>query len=503
MGEVILKAEDISKSFPGVRALDQVQFELRAGEVHALLGENGAGKSTLMKILSGVQQADSGTLTYKGQIVQFSSISDAQQKGISIIFQELNLVPHLSVAQNIFLGREPMTPFGILDEKTLNTRATAILDRLNLKIDPRIELRTLPISKQQMVEIAKALSQESEVLIMDEPTSALTEAEIDELFEVIHGLRAQGVGIVYISHRLEELEHIVDRISIFRDGKYISTDPYGKISMEEVVNRMVGRSLENKFPTRTNYPTKEVILSVKNLKRNGVLHGISFDLFRGEILGVAGLMGAGRTELARALFGADPVDHGEVALFGKRVHIHSPSDAIEQGLGYLSEDRKGQGLVIRMTVAENITMAKLSAVVSGGTVISHRKESEAAQKFVTALNIKTPSLAQKVNNLSGGNQQKVVIGKWLFCESKVLIFDEPTRGIDVGAKFAIYELMEKLAREGFGVMMISSELPEILGMTDRVLVMHQGHLAATLETRKTNQEEILTYASGINKGSTK
>ena len=501
MGDVIFKAQDISKTFPGVKALDRVQFELRTGEVHALLGENGAGKSTLMKILCGVQQADSGTLTYKGQVVRFSSINEAQEKGISIIFQELNLVPHLSVAQNIFLGREPLTSLGVLDEKTLNANASAILGRLNLSLDPRTILRTLPISKQQMVEIAKALSQESEVLIMDEPTSALTEAEIDELFEVIHGLRERGVGIIYISHRLEELQHIVDRISIFRDGKYISTDDYGKISMDEVVNRMVGRSLENKFPTRANQPTDEVILGVSNLSRKGVLDGISFDLFRGEILGVAGLMGAGRTELARALFGADPVDHGEVRLFGKRVHITSPSAAIDHGIGYLSEDRKGQGLVIRMTVAENITMANLSAVAPNGGVISGRRELEAAQRFVTALSIKTPSLAQKVNNLSGGNQQKVVIGKWLFCESKVLILDEPTRGIDVGAKFAIYELMEKLAREGFGVMMISSELPEILGMTDRVLVMHQGRLAATLVTRQTNQEEILTYASGSKKGS--
>jgi ribose transport system ATP-binding protein len=500
MNEIILGVQEVCKSFPGVQALDHVKFELRSGEVHALVGENGAGKSTLMKILSGVQQPDSGTLTYKGQVVHFSNINDAQKKGISIIFQELNLVPHLSVAQNIFLGREPLTPIGILDEKTLNRNATAILDRLNLQLDPRVELRTLPISKQQMVEIAKALSQKSEVLIMDEPTSALTGAEIDELFEVIHSLRAQGVGIIYISHRLEELQHIVDRISIFRDGKSISTDPYGKISMEEVVNRMVGRSLENKFPPKSNQPTKEVILEVKNLTRHGVLRDISFNLLRGEILGVAGLMGAGRTELARALFGADQIDKGEVALFGKKIHIQSPSDAIEQGIGYLSEDRKGQGLVLKMSVAENITMAKLSAVIVTGGVISNRLEMDAAQKYVTALNIKTPSLAQKVNNLSGGNQQKVVIGKWLFCESKVLIFDEPTRGIDVGAKYAIYELMGKLAGEGIGVMMISSELPEILGITDRVLVMHQGHLAATLTTSQTNQEEILSYASGIKKG---
>ncbi len=499
MGEVIFKAEDISKTFPGVKALDRVQFELRTGEVHALLGENGAGKSTLMKILSGVQAPDSGTLTYKGRVVHFDSINDAQKAGIGIIFQELNLVPHLTVAQNIFLGREPKTPWGVLDDKTLNQNATKILERLNLPIDPKTELRTLPISKQQMVEIAKALSHESEVLIMDEPTSALTEAEIDELFQVIHGLRAAGVAIIYISHRLEELKHIVDRISIFRDGKYISTDPYGKISMDEVVNRMVGRSLENKFPQRQNTPTKEVILRVKNLKRTGVLHDISFDHFRGEILGVAGLMGAGRTELARAIFGADPIDGGEITLFDRKVEIRTPADAIQKGIGYLSEDRKGQGLILRMSVAENISMAKISSVLTGLGVISSKKEHEAAQKFTDALNIKTPSLDQKVNNLSGGNQQKVVIGKWLFCDSRILFFDEPTRGIDVGAKYAIYELMEKLAREGVGVIMISSELPEILGMTDRVLVMHQGHLAATLITKETNQEEILTYASGIKK----
>jgi len=497
MGEVILKAEDISKSFPGVRALDQVRFELRSGEVHALLGENGAGKSTLMKILAGVQEPDSGRLLSRGQEVRFRNTLDARAAGIGIIFQELNLIPHLTVAQNLFIGREWKTPWGTLDEARMNRETMDVLAKLNLKIPPATLVKDLPISKQQMVEIAKALSHESEVLIMDEPTSALTEAEIDELFEVIHALRNRGVGIIYISHRLDELQHIVDRVTIFRDGKSISTTQYGELSMDEIVNRMVGRDLVNQYPPRNNLPTTVKLMEVTNLASSGVLAPMGFDLYRGEILGIAGLMGSGRTELARALFGADPVDSKTVRINGELVAIHQPTDAIRHGLAYLSEDRKHEGLAVRMQVAENITMANLDGVCSLPGIVSRSREWEAAQKWVDELNIKTPTILQKVNNLSGGNQQKVVLAKWLFREAKVLIFDEPTRGIDVGAKYAIYELMEALARRGVGVIMISSELPEILGMTDRILVMHEGTLAATLTTALTNQQEILAFASGL------
>ncbi len=497
MQEVILEVEKVSKSFPGVKALDQVSLDLRKGEVHALVGENGAGKSTLMKILSGVYQADEGVIRLKGREVRFHNSTQARDAGIGIIYQELNLIPHLSVAANIFIGREPLTWLKTLNEKKMNDEAVSILERLNLRIDPTITLNRLPISKQQMVEIAKSLSFDSEVLIMDEPTSALTESEIDELFTVIHTLRDRGVAIIYISHRLEELKHIVDRISIFRDGRYVSTDAYSSISMDTIVNRMVGRTLEQKFPTRHNVPTTEKILEVRNIVRRGVLHDISFDLYRGEILGFAGLMGAGRSELGRAIFGADPIDSGTVIMNGKKLSILSPSESISAGIAYLSENRKQEGLAVRMLLAENVTLANMGGVSSRMGVISRRRELKACQRYVDELAIRTPSLLQVVNNLSGGNQQKVVVAKWLFCDSKILIFDEPTRGIDVGTKFAIYELIERLAREGVGIIMISSELPEIMGMTDRVIVLHEGSLEATLVTKDTTQEQILNFAAGL------
>jgi ribose transport system ATP-binding protein len=495
--EVILEVENVSKSFPGVQALDNVSFNLRRGEVHALVGENGAGKSTLMKILSGVYQADQGTIRYKGKTVNFLNVNQAYDAGIRIIYQELNLIPHLSVAANIFIGREPLTQFGTLNEKKMNADAAAILDRLHIYLDPAMQLNQLPVSKQQMVEIAKALSSESEVLIMDEPTSALTESEIDELFAVIHALRDQGVAIIYISHRLEELKHIVDRISIFRDGRSVSTDDYSAIEMDEIVKRMVGRKIENQFPPKQNIPTTEKLLEVCNIVRSGILHDISFDLYRGEILGIAGLMGAGRSELGRAIFGADPIDSGEVIMNGRRLLLRSPSEAIKAGIAYLSENRKEEGLAVKMQLTENITMANVQEISRRFGVLSRRREMEAAQRYVGELLIRTPSLFQIVNNLSGGNQQKVVVAKWLFCDSKILIFDEPTRGIDVGTKYAIYELIGVLAKGGRGIIMISSDLPEILGLTDRLLVLHEGSLAATLTTADTTQEEILSYAAGV------
>jgi ribose transport system ATP-binding protein len=495
--EVILDIINVSKSFPGVKALDNVSFDLRKGEVHALVGENGAGKSTLMKILSGVYQADSGIIRYKGKDVSFRNSTQARDAGISIIYQELNLIPHLSVAANIFIGREPMTRFGTLDEKRMNEEAVAILSRLNIHLDPTIILNRLPVSKQQMVEIAKALSFESEVLIMDEPTSALSENEIDELFTVIHTLRNRGVAIIYISHRLEELKHIVDRISIFRDGHSVSTDDYSAIGMNEIVNRMVGRSLENKFPPKQNFPTTDKLLEVRNIKRTGVIHDISFDLYRGEILGIAGLMGAGRSELGRAIFGADPINSGDVIMDGRKLSLKSPSDAIKAGIAYLSENRKEEGLAVKMQLTENVTMANVQEISRRFGILSRSQEMDVTQRYVKDLNIKTPNLSQIMNNLSGGNQQKAVVAKWLFCDSKILIFDEPTRGIDVGTKYAIYKLIGELAQQGRGIIVISSELPEILGLTDRLLVLHEGSLAATLKTAETSQEEILNFAAGV------
>ena len=497
MSETLLRVQEVSKGFPGVQALDKVSFELRKGEVHALVGENGAGKSTLMKILSGVYRPDSGSIIYKGRETRFQNAREAAAAGIGIIYQELNLVPHLTVAQNIFIGREPRTLLGYIDDRKMNVDAAAILGKLNLTIDPATRLNRLSISKQQMVEIAKALSRDSEVLIMDEPTSALTESEIDELFKVIHSLRDRGVGIIYISHRLDELKHIVDRITIFRDGHTIATSEYAAITMDGIINHMVGRKLENLFPPRRNQPTAKKLLEVRHLVQPGVLKDISFDLFQGEILGIAGLMGAGRSELARAIFGADRISSGAIFRDGRKLDIRSPADAIAHGIAYLSENRKEDGLAIKMTLNENVTMANLPEVSRRCSIISRVQELEATRKYVDELDIRTPSLEQRVNNLSGGNQQKVVIAKWLYRDSRILIFDEPTRGIDVGAKFAIYELIERLAREGVGVILISSELPEILGMTDRVLVLHEGSLMATLRTRDTTQEQILNHAAGL------
>jgi ribose transport system ATP-binding protein len=491
----ILTAKGVVKRFPGVLALNNVHFELKRGEVHALCGENGAGKSTLMKVITGLYHADEGEVTYKNHPVRYATIQEAQAAGITIIHQELNLVPHLSVAENIFLGREPQRgPF--VDKKKMEREAQVFLDRLKVNIKASDLVLTLTVARQQMVEIAKALSLNAEVLIMDEPTSSLTESEIDRLFEIIHELKNSGVGIIYISHRLDELKRIVDRVTVMRDGAWVMTRDFADVTVDSIVAAMVGRSLEEKFPERSSKPTDEVMLRVENLTRSASRRKVSFDLRRGEILGFAGLMGAGRTETARAIFGADPKTGGQIFLDGRELSIHGPMDAIAAGIAYLSEDRKLNGLAVKMTVKENITMANIEAVSSYG-FIDKKREAEAARDTVVKLNVKTPSIHQIAKNLSGGNQQKVVIGKWLFRDSKVLFFDEPTRGIDVGAKFAIYQLLDRLAAEGIGVVLITSELPEILGMTDRVVVFHEGEVTGILETAKTNQEEIMQYASGV------
>lgn len=491
----LLSLTHVTKRFPGVLALDNVSFDLRRGEVHAVCGENGAGKSTLMKIISGQYPPDEGTLIYKGSERRFTSSLEAQAAGIAIIHQELNLVPHLSVAENIFLAREPRRGI-FVDRARLRANAQRCLDRLGVDIAPGTLVRTLSVAQRQMVEIAKALSLDAEVLIMDEPTSSLTESETTQLFRIIHELKRAGVGVIYISHRLDEMTGIVDRVTVMRDGRYVSTDVFSETTINQIVARMVGRSLEDKFPPRTSVPSDDVLLSVDQVRRTNVFGPVSFVLRRGEILGFAGLMGAGRTEVVRAIFGADPLDGGTVRLGNETLAIRSPIDAIRHGIAYLSEDRKANGLSINMQVASNITLAHMDAVSNRFGFIRFAAEAVVAQRYIDQLGIRTPGIRQIARNLSGGNQQKVVISKWLFRDSRVLFFDEPTRGIDVGAKYAIYELLDRLAAQGIGVVMISSELPEILGMTDRVAVFHEGELVTILETRRTSQEEIMHYASG-------
>jgi ribose transport system ATP-binding protein len=492
----LVRLQGIGKRFAGVTALDGVDFDLQAGEVHAVCGENGAGKSTLMKIVSGQLVPCSGRILVRGRPVQFGSTRDAERQGIAMIHQELNLVPHLSVAENICLAREPRR-WGLIDRAALRRMALEQLQRLQVDLDPDALVSRLSVAQQQMVEIAKALSLKADVLIMDEPTSSLTESETDQLFKVMHELKASGVGVIYISHRLDELQKVVDRVTVLRDGRHVSTTPLRHTSVDTIVEHMVGRSLKDKFPPARRSASGTVLLRARGLSRRDVFDDVSFELRRGEILGFAGLMGAGRTEVARAVFGADPLDAGQVWLGDRALAIRSPRDAIAHGIAYLSENRKADGLAIEMGVAENITMANMRAVSGPLGFIGFRREQSVAQRYIELLGIRTPSARQRARLLSGGNQQKVVISKWLFRGSKVLFFDEPTRGIDVGAKFAIYQLLDELAADGIGVVVISSELPEILGITDRVVVFHQGRVAAVLDTARTNQEEIMQFASGF------
>ncbi|MFL6698503.1 MAG: sugar ABC transporter ATP-binding protein [Vitreoscilla sp.] len=490
----LLSLSGVTKRFFNVVALEGVSFDVRRGEVHAVCGENGAGKSTLMKVMSGVYVPDEGTLSLDGESLCFTSPREAQERGIAMIHQELNLVPHLSVAENIYLGREPLRGW-LVDRRKLRADAQSCLDRLGVTVSPDTLVSGLSVAQQQMVEIAKALSMQARILIMDEPTSSLTDVETTQLFRVIHELKRAGAGIVYISHRLDELEGLVDRVTVLRDGRYISTKAFAETSVDEIVALMVGRTLDEKFPPRRRCPTGETVLQVRGLRRQGVFGPVDFDLRRGEILGFAGLVGAGRTEVARAVFGADPVDGGSIELAGRALAVRSPIDAIREGIAYLSEDRKAHGLAVKMSVAQNITLANTAAVTDRRGLIRGAEELAVARRYIEQLGIRTPSPEQAARLLSGGNQQKVVIAKWLFRESRVLFFDEPTRGIDVGAKVAIYELLDQLACAGIGVVMISSELPEILGMTDRVAVFHGGRITKVLDTHATSQEEIMHFAS--------
>jgi len=496
MDDLLLLMEGIDKSFPGVDALKKCRFELKAGEVHALVGENGAGKSTLMKVVAGVYSKDAGRIFYKGKEVNIPNPRAAQRLGISMVHQELNLMSHLTAAQNIFIGREPIRGARIiLDENTLNDKAQEIFDMLHMKLNPRTKVANMSVAKQQMVEIAKALSFYSDVLILDEPTAALAQVEIVELFRIIRQLRDKGVGIIYISHRLEELKQISDRITVMRDGLYVDTVPTQGVDIDQIIKMMVGRVIYESSPEIPENPSQEVVLEVKNLNRGNEIKNVSFSLKRGEILGFAGLVGAGRTEVARAVFGADSFDSGEIIVKGKKVKIKSPSDAVSHDIGYLSEDRKQYGLCLGLDVETNISLVIISKLTGFLGWIKNIKVLEIVKRIVDKLSIKTPSLNQKVKNLSGGNQQKLVVGKWLAKDTGILLFDEPTRGIDVGAKSEIYHLLNNLAHQGKSIIMISSELPEILRMSHRVVVMCEGRITGELDYGEATQESIMQLAT--------
>ena len=494
MGEVILTMKDIDKSFPGVHALDHVNFEVKRGEVHALMGENGAGKSTLMKVLTGIYQKDSGSITYKGKETEFHNTREAQDAGVVIVHQELNMVGDLTVAQNIFIGREPKKGFSIDDKKMIED-SKKLFQELNIEINPKEKMNNLTVGKQQMCEIAKAISHKAEVIIFDEPSAALTEKEIADLFEIIRDLRKKGLGIVYISHRMDEIKTITDRVTVMRDGGYVGTLITKDSTKEDIINMMVGRVIYEDPKQESAVPADApVVLKVEHLNAGKMVQDVSFELHKGEILGFSGLMGAGRTETARALFGADPIDSGDIYINGKKVTIKSPQDAVKYGIGYLSEDRKRYGIVVQKSVAENTTMATLEKFMSG-PFINKKKENKIAQEYVEQLATKTPGTDQLVVNLSGGNQQKVVIAKWLTRDCDILIFDEPTRGIDVGAKNEIYKLMNQLAAEGKAIIMISSEMTEILRMSDRIVVMCEGKKTGELDISEATQENIMNMAT--------
>ena len=493
MNDIIVSMHDICKSFPGVKALDHVDFELRSGEVMALLGENGAGKSTLMKVLSGVYTRDSGDMEIQGKAYGNLTPKQAQAAGVAIIHQELNMCRHLTVAENMFLGREKVRGM-VLSQREMAAEAAEVLGRLKIDISPRTVVGDLPISKQQMVEIAKALSMDARILIMDEPTSALTAREIEDLFRIIRDLRASDHGIVYISHRLEELQHIVDRVTIMRDGQYITTMNFADTTIDQIITHMVGREIKEKFPRVTCEKGKK-IFEVKNLNAGRMVRDISFSLYEGEIVGFAGLMGAGRTETTRAIFGIDPKESGQIVLDGREIKIHSPADAIRQGVVLAPEDRKKDGLCTKLSIRHNIALPNLDLLCNRLGVVSHSKENAMCERAVKNLQIKTPSVDVDAANLSGGNQQKVVVGKWLARDSRVVIFDEPTRGIDVAAKVEIYHLMNQLKQQGIAVMFVSSELPEVLGIADRVIVMCDGQITGEVMARETTQNEILTLAT--------
>lgn len=495
MQNLLLEMNGIDKRFSGVHALKHVHFDLRYGEVHALVGENGAGKSTLMKVLTGIHQPDAGEMYFEGRPYYAATIRDSQAVGIGIVHQELNMMNHLTVAQNIFIGRESMAGGMWIKDGEMVRQAEELFRHIGIKIDPRVKLGSLTVGKQQMVEIAKAVSHNMKLLVLDEPTAALTQTEIEELFRIVEDLKSRGIGIIYISHRMDEINRISDRVTVMRDGEYVGTVNTAEVTKDDIINMMIGRVVYEDPKTQSEVPDDaEVVLEVKNLRSGKMIKDVSFQLRKGEILGFSGLMGAGRTEVARAIFGADPYDSGEIIVKGKRVNIKTPADAVRYGIGYLSEDRKRYGLLLIKSVAENTAIATMERYVSAGWITDGKLKNEAAN-MNAKLRTKTPSMEQLVKNLSGGNQQKVIIARWLIKNSDILIFDEPTRGIDVGAKSEIYSLMNELAKQGKSIIMISSELVEILRMSDRVLVMCEGRKTGELDIAEATQEKIMQLAT--------
>ena len=495
MDGIILEMKNIDKRFSGVHALKSVSLELRAGEVHALMGENGAGKSTLMKVLCGIYKRDGGEVKLFGESVDFNNIKDSQEAGISIIHQELNMMNHLTVAQNIYIGREPMKNGVYIDDKKMEEDAKKLFDRIGVNIDPSAVLGTLTVGKQQMVEIAKAVSHDSKILILDEPTAALTQLEVEELFKIMNDLRDKGIGMIYISHRMDEINRISDRITVMRDGEYVGTLITKETTKDEIVKMMVGRVIYGDKKEQSNVnEDAEVVLEVKNLNRGKEIKNVSFKLRKGEILGFSGLMGSGRTEVARAIYGADGFDSGEIYINGKKANIKTPEQAVKSGICYLSEDRKRYGLLLDKSVSENSVLSNLDDYISMGW-INDGKIEEDAKRENAKLKTKTPSMKQILRNLSGGNQQKVIIARWLLKDSDIFIFDEPTRGIDIGAKSEMYTLMEELASQGKSIIMISSELSEVQRLSDRVLVMCEGRITGELDIKDATQEKIMQYAT--------
>ena len=494
MSETILRMQGIQKYFSGVHALKGVDFDLRAGEVHALMGENGAGKSTLIKVLCGIHKRDGGTVEYFGEQVDFDNIAQSQAAGISVIHQELNMMNHLTVAQNMFIGREAKIG-GLINDRKMEEEAGKLFDKIGVHINPSVRLGDLTVGKQQMVEIAKAISRDCKLLVLDEPTAALTQPEVEELFKIMRELQQKGIGMIYISHRMDEINRISDRVTVMRDGEYVGTVNTAEVTKDDIVKMMVGRVIMGEQKEKSNVPADApVILEVKHLNAGKEVKDVSFSLRKGEILGFAGLMGAGRTEVARALYGADPKQTGEIFLSGKKVKIRTPQQAVKNGICYLSEDRKRYGLMLDKSVTDNTVIASVDDFISAG-LISDNKMSVASAEFNEKLRTKTPSMDQLLKNLSGGNQQKVIIARWLMKNSDVFIFDEPTRGIDVGAKSEIYKLMEELVEQGKSIIMISSELPEVLRMSDRILVMCEGRKTGELDIAEANQENIMQLAT--------
>lgn len=489
---MILQVKGIKKAFPGVLALNDVNLELKKGEVHAILGENGAGKSTLIKILTGVYTADEGEIVLNGEVVKLSSVNDAIKRRIVAIHQELCLVPHISVARNIFLGRELKNGFGFMDDRRMNTEAQSLLDSLGMDIHAEDEVAQYSIAKQQLVEIAKALSLDAKVLLMDEPTSSLSENEVVKLFRTIRELKEKGTSIIYISHRIEELFEISDRVTVLRDGEYIGTREINETTREELVSMMVGRTLVD-FYIKDSIPASDTVMEVVGLKRAGVFEDISFSLKRGEILGISGMVGSKRTEIAQTIMGIDQKDAGDILIDGKKAEIRSPADAIALGINLIPESRKEQGLVLQNSVRFNVSITVLDEFIHFIRNVAG-KEASIVDEKIKELNIRTPSQTQIINNLSGGNQQKAVIAKWLATKPRILIMDEPTRGVDIGAKAEIYSIMNHLAKQGVSIIMISSELQEIVNMSDRVLVLKEGRLVKTLEHEEISQERIMGLA---------